>query len=91
MGNVPPQPVGGGKDGRIEPVQAPVAPGNTGAAGWETPSSEEVDPTKRPVAEQAVDRDGTLAEEPCTAWEEPAVDSRPQAVLGVLAGSPDDE
>jgi hypothetical protein len=34
--------------------------------------------------------DGTLAEEPCTGWGEPAVDSRPQAVLEVLADSQDE-
>ena len=37
-GNVAPQQAGGDKDGRTGPVQAPVAPGSTLPAAWDTPS-----------------------------------------------------
>jgi hypothetical protein len=66
-GNVAPQQAGGGKDGCTGRVQAPpVAPGSTPPAAVDTPSSEEVEDTKRVVAEVAGSRDCTLAEEPCT-------------------------
>jgi hypothetical protein len=91
-GNVAPQQAGGDKDGRTGRVQAPVAPGSTPPAAWDTPSSEEVEQTKRPVAGEAGGhRDGTWAEEPCTGWGGPAVGSRPQAVLEVLVDSQDKE
>jgi hypothetical protein len=47
--------------------------------------------TKRPVAEAADHTDGTLAVEPCAALEQPAVDSRPQAVLDVVVNTQDEE
>ena len=90
-GNVAPQQAGGGKDGRTGQVQAPVAPGSTPPAAGETLSSEEVEQRKLQVAEQAGHRDGTWAEEPCTGWEGPAVGSRLQAVLEVLADNQDEE
>ena len=90
-GNVAPQQAGGGKDGCTGRVQAPVAPGSTPPAAGDTPSSEEVENTKQLVAEAVDHMDGTLAVEPCAASEQPAVDSRPQAVLDVVANNQNEE
>jgi hypothetical protein len=90
-GNVAPQQAEGGKDGCTGRVQAPVAPGSTPPAAVDTPSSEEVEHTNRVVVEVAGSRDCTLAEEPCTGWGEPAVGSRQEAALEVLADSQDGE
>jgi hypothetical protein len=72
----------------------PLAPGSRPLAGGERPPSVDeavAENTKQPVAEAVDHTDGTLAVGASAASEQPAVDSRLQAVLDVVANNQDEE